>query len=61
MTIVNCEPCNRKLQMINANWIMKDESKPAFEDNLMWCCNRCLNKIEKEEEELLIQLDNADN
>ena len=47
MTKVTCEPCNKKLEMIDANWIIKDENKPAVKNNLMWCCDKCLDKMEE--------------
>ena len=47
MTKVTCEPCNKKLEMIDANWIIKDENKPAVKNNRMWCCDKCLDKMEE--------------
>ena len=47
MTNVTCNHCQKTLEMIDANWIMIDENKPGTADNMEWCCDKCLDKIEE--------------
>jgi hypothetical protein len=47
MTKVTCNHCQKTLEMIDANWIFIDETKPGTADNMEWCCDKCLEKIEE--------------
>ena len=47
MTKVTCNHCQKNLDMIDANWIFIDETKPGTADNMEWCCDKCLDKIEE--------------
>ena len=47
MTKVTCNHCQKTLEMIDANWIFIDETKPGTKENMEWCCDKCLDKIEE--------------
>ena len=47
MNNVTCNHCQKTLEMIDANWVFIDETKPGTADNMEWCCDKCLDKIEE--------------
>ena len=47
MTKVNCNHCQKTLETIDANWVFIDENKPGTKENMEYCCDKCLDKIEE--------------
>ena len=50
MNNVTCNHCQKTLEIIDANWIVIDETKPGTADNMEWCCDKCFDKIEENSE-----------
>lgn len=47
MTKVACNHCQKNFEMIDINWVKIDENKPGYAENMEYCCDKCLEKIEE--------------